>query len=449
MRKPDAYEARARELCAATGVEPDSRIGEGRGKPAWCDFREAARAEHIAAAEQAAFAVPPQAPRFQNSPLTVYGEHDTGTIEQMKNCMKVGNAVAGVICADGHLGYAQPVGGVIAYEDQISISGVGFDIACGNMAVQLAVPYETIKDNVGTIIHDVFNTISFGVGRVNDERVEHELFDDKAAWLAADMEDYRPKAMAQLGTVGSGNHYVDLMVDELGLVWIGVHFGSRGLGHTSATKYLKLAGGKDGMNVPPTVLPVDSELGARYLAAMNLAGRYAYAGREWVVERVRKIIGGAVLDTVHNHHNFAWLESHFGRNLWVVRKGATPAWPGQRGFVGGSMGDDAVIIEGAGPYGTNEESEVAEQALFSTVHGAGRLFGRKEAKRRFTREEMDAWLRLRGVILIGGDLDESPMAYRRLPEVLKAHGDTINILHTLRPFAVAMAGEGAFDPFKD
>ena len=126
----------------------------------------------------------------------------------------------------------------------------------------------------------------------------------------SDMEAYRQKAVAQLGTVGSGNHYVDLMRDEDGFVWIGVHFGSRGLGHTSATRYLKAAGGKDGMNVPPAVIDEDSEIGRRYIAAMQLAGRYSYAGREWVIERVRKIIGGNVTDMVHNHHNYAWRETH-------------------------------------------------------------------------------------------------------------------------------------------
>jgi tRNA-splicing ligase RtcB len=160
---------------------------------------------------------------------------------------------------------------------------------------------------------DIRRNVSFGVGRVNDERVEHPLLDDSEAWRASGMEDYRQKARAQLGTVGSGNHYVDLMADEEGLVWIGVHFGSRGLGHTSATRYLKLGGGKDGIHVPPTVLDEASDLGRGYLAAMDLAGRYAYAGREWVVERVRRIIGGAVTDSVHNHHNFAWRENHGGR----------------------------------------------------------------------------------------------------------------------------------------
>jgi tRNA-splicing ligase RtcB len=449
MARSDPYEVRARELALAAGLDPDSRIERPGQKsmPAWCAYRDAARLEHAAAQAQdaatnGAATDRPQPPEFQNAPLKVFGDHDEKTIAQMRECMSIGNVVAGVVCADGHLGYAQPVGGVIAYEKQISISGVGFDIGCGNMAVRLDTPFAAIEDRIGPITKDIAQAISFGVGRTNSERVGHELLDDGDAWRESDMGAYRQKAEAQLGTVGSGNHYVDLMRDEDGFVWIGVHFGSRGLGHTSATRYLKAAGGKDGMNVPPAVIDEDSELGSRYIAAMQLAGRYSYAGREWVVERVRRIVGGAVTDMVHNHHNYAWRETHGGRDLWVVRKGATPAFPGQRGFVGGSMGDDAVIIEGV-------ESEEARASLYSTIHGAGRLFGRNEAKRRFTREEMVTWLHSRSVTLIGADLDESPMAYRRLPEVLAHHGGSIRVLHTLRPFAVAMAGAGEFDPFKD
>ena len=283
MRRPDPYQHRARELCIADGVDPDSRIDRPgqRSMPAWCAYREAARKEHpareTAATAEGIAALGAQAPEFQNSPLTVFGQHDQATVAQMRNCMTVGNVVGGVLCADGHLGYAQPVGGVIAYEKQISISGVGFDIACGNMAVRLDIPFVAIRDNVMPIARDIAKSISFGIGRTNDERVDHELFDDADGWKASGMEDYRQKAAAQLGTVGSGNHHVDLMRDEAGLVWIGVHFGSRGLGHTCATRYLKLAGGKDGMNVPPTVIDEDSEIGRRYIAAMELAGRYAYA----------------------------------------------------------------------------------------------------------------------------------------------------------------------------
>jgi tRNA-splicing ligase RtcB (3'-phosphate/5'-hydroxy nucleic acid ligase) len=385
----------------------------------------------------------------------IFGEHDARTKEQMARCMSVGSVVGGVLCADGHLGYAQPVGGVIAYEEHISVSGVGFDIACGNMAVRLDVKRDAIKDEIGTILADVAKSVSFGIGRVNAEKVEHALF-DSALWAeVAEIGHLKQMARDQLGTVGSGNHYVDLFEDEDGWLWIGVHFGSRGLGHKTATTFIKLAGGKDGVDVDPTVLRQDSELGQKYIAGMSLAGQYAYAGREWVVERVRAIIGGAVTDSVHNHHNYAWREQHGDRELWVVRKGATPAFPGQRGFVGGSMGDDAVILSGIA-------SDEAAASLYSTVHGAGRVMSRTQARGKrnrktgevlspglITPEEMQAWLRERGVVLHGGDLDEAPQAYRRLPDVLASHAGTVRIEHTLRPIAVVMAGADVFDPFKD
>jgi tRNA-splicing ligase RtcB len=388
----------------------------------------------------------------------IFGRHDERTLAQMHRCMQVGSVAAGVLCADAHLGYAHPIGGVIAYEDHISISGVGFDIGCGNLAARLDVRKAEIDDRIGTIAKDVARTVSFGLGRTNAEKVEHPLLDDEAAWRAAGVESLKSMARNQLGTVGSGNHYVDLFEDEEGFLWIGVHFGSRGLGHKSATKYLAEAGGRDGMDVEPAVIPADSDLGERYLAAMELAGAYAYAGREWVVDKVRSIIGGTITDAVHNHHNYAWREEHLGRKLWVVRKGATPAFPGQRGFVGGSMGDDAVILEGV-------ETDEARAALYSTIHGAGRVMSRTEARGRFQRDPttgkkirmpgrvrhdaMLAWLREKGVILIGGGLDEAPQAYRRLPDVLAEHEGTVRVLHTLRPLAVIMAGEKEFDPYKD
>jgi len=157
---------------------------------------------------------------------------------------------------------------------------------------------------------------------------------------------------------------------------------------------------------------------------------------------VLDILGAGELDRVHNHHNFAWHEEVAGAPAWVVRKGCTPAFPGQRGFVGGSMGDDAVILEGVA-------GAEATALLSSTVHGAGRVFGRQEARRRFARAQMEAWLAERGVTLRGGDLDESPMAYRRLPDVLEKHSASIRILHRLRPFAVAMATTDTVDPFRD
>ncbi len=379
----------------------------------------------------------------------VIGEHEPAAITQLAVCLDHDDAVAGAICADGHLGYSQPVGGVVAYREHISVSGVGFDIGCGNLAVRTDLPFGAVKDRVGPLLDAITARVSFGVGRTNDEPVEHALFDDDEAWRAADAEQLKPMARKQLGTVGGGNHYVDLfrevidgVPEDEAAVWIGIHFGSRGLGHKLATQYLTRGGGKEGIHVRPTLLHQESDLGRGYLAAMELAGRYAYAGREWVAATVLDILGSGETDRVHNHHNFAWREEVAGAPAWVVRKGCTPAFPGQRGFVGGSMGDDAVILEGIA-------GEEATALLSSTVHGAGRVFGRKEVKRRFTREEMTAWLADRGVALRGGDLDESPMAYRRLPDVLAQHQGSIRILATLRPFAVVMAGADVVDPFKD
>ncbi len=386
----------------------------------------------------------------------IFGTHDAATISQMQTCLDAGGA-KGVLCADGHKGYSQPVGGVVGYKDRVSISGVGYDIACGNMACRTDAKVGDIQPSIERIMDDVVGQISFGVGRVNDTPVDHELFDDDA-WKIPAVKGLKQKAAAQLGTVGSGNHYVDIFADETDFIWVGVHFGSRGLGHGTATAFLQLAGGRDGMDVPPTLVDEGSDLGDSYIRAMHLAGRYAYAGREYVCRHVaRSILGASITDEIHNHHNFAWRESHFGDDLWVVRKGATPAFPGQKGFVGGSMGDNAVIIEGV-------ESALSKESLYSTVHGAGRVMSRTAAKGRFARDaagkkqrqpglvrhdEMMKWIRDKGVTLRGGDLDEAPQAYRRLPDVLKEHGATISVLHTLRPIGVAMAGKEIFDPYKD
>jgi tRNA-splicing ligase RtcB (3'-phosphate/5'-hydroxy nucleic acid ligase) len=385
----------------------------------------------------------------------IFGQHDEATIRQIETCLAAGGEKA-VLCADGHKGYAQPIGGVVAYKNKVSISGVGFDIACGNLAIRTDATEADIKPKIDAIMGDVVHHISFGVGRTNKNRVDHELFDDEA-WNMHAIGQLKHMAQEQLGTVGSGNHYVDVFADENSVVWVGVHFGSRGLGHRSATHFLKVAGGKDGMDVPPTVLDLKDQVGQDYLAAMRLGGRYAYAGREYVARFVvREILKANIVEEVHNHHNFAWEEEHCGEKLWVVRKGATPAFPRQKGFVGGSMGDDAVIIEGM-------DTAESREALFSTVHGAGRIMSRTAAKGKFENiggkrirqpgrirhDEMMAWLKNKGVVLRGGDLDEAPQAYRRLTDVLAAHGSTIRVLHTLRPLGVAMAGRDIVDPYKD
>lgn len=380
---------------------------------------------------------------------------DEGALAQIKNCAKTADHVA--LMSDHHKGYAVPIGGVVAYENSISPSGVGYDIGCGNKAVLTDAPADEIRANISTIMDDVFRTISFGVGRNNAEKVEHPIFDaDHPGWkVAREISALKQMAANQLGTVGSGNHYVDIFTDEKDRVWIGVHFGSRGLGHKTATHFLKQAGASNGIDVDPCVIPADSQMGHDYLAAMHLAGEYAYAGRDWVCARVAKILGATVLKEIHNHHNFAWRESHGGRDLWVVRKGATPAFPGQKGFVGGSMGEISVILEGV-------ENADAAHSLYSTMHGAGRVMGRMEAKGKVDRKTgevkrvgkvtqamMDGWVRRAGVELRGAGIDESPDCYKRLPDVLAEHAGSIRILETLHPIGVAMAGAHEFDPYRD
>jgi tRNA-splicing ligase RtcB len=384
--------------------------------------------------------------------IPVWGTPDESAVSQIKTCAKTADKVA--LMADHHKGYAVPIGGVVAYKDSISPSGVGFDIACGNKAVLLDMLGSALRENIGKIMDDVFQTISFGIGRRNEERVDHQLF-DSPAWKCEAAAPLKQMAREQLGTVGSGNHYVDLFTDEQDRVWIGVHFGSRGLGHKIATWFLKKAGAKDGMDVDPCVIDATGDLGEQYIECMRLGGEYAYAGRDWVCQRVAQILGASILEEVHNHHNFAWRETHDGEEYWVVRKGATPAFPGQKGFVGGTMGETSVILEGI-------ENNEARHSLYSTVHGAGRVMGRMQAKGKtdrktgqvlrpgkVTQEMMTGWLKKANVELRGAGLDESPDCYKRLSDVLAEHGNSIRILHTLTPVGVAMAGANEFDPYKD
>ena len=396
----------------------------------------------------------------------VFGRHDEKTLEQLRDVAS--RAEHAALMADGHVGYVMPIGGVAAYRDKVSVVGVGFDIACGNAAIRTDLQSSRFSRGEWEVLaNEIAATVSFGVGRNNesgDAPVDHPLFASEAWSLLP--EDARRglmvKARRQLGTVGSGNHYVDVFADETGAVWVGVHFGSRGLGHTIASGFLALSQNKKwGARAPEreALLDLHTPMGHDYWHLMNLAGEYAYAGREWVARKVVSLLGGRELELVHNHHNFAWKERHFGDDVVVVRKGATPAFPGQRGFVGGSMGDDSVVLEGS----TNT-NDLAANAMFSTVHGAGRVMSRTEARGKLkgwgrnarivapgkvSWDMVKEWLGPRGVILRGGGLDESPQAYRRLPEVLDAQGDTVRVIHTLTPIIVAMAGENEFDPYKD
>ena len=429
-------------------------------------------------------------------------EPDPKALAQMEMVMSDERAVAGALMADHHLGYSMPIGGVVAYDGAISPSGVGFDIACGNKAVKVPLTAGEITGSLAQIMLEIETRISFGMGRANDTPVDHELFEthrhtlEKLDRLAdRKRQSLIQKARAQLGTVGSGNHYVDLLADEkTGEVWVANHFGSRGLGHTIATGFLNLAANKEftaqGKEAEhATVIPTDSELGQFYLASMQLAGDYAYAGRDYVIDQVLGILGVPALVTAHSHHNFAWLEEDW----WVVRKGATPLYEDQLAFIGGSMGDGAVIVR-------RREGDYLRGSLGSAPHGAGRLMSRTKAAgktkrrtmygcpdrdcdhaikpnvffeneanqtcpahgkglQRFTKidhstpgvvdwPKVQADLAGRGIILRGAGADEAPEVYKNLDAVLAAHTN-VEVLVRLRPLGVVMAGADVFDPYVD
>ncbi len=402
--------------------------------------------------------------------ITIFGKElvDENSVKQIRNCISSVKDIA-VLNADAHYGYGHPIGGAVAYSDKISLSGVGFDIACGNYAVRTQIPAASV--NISKVMDEIVRRISFGIGRPNNEPVDHPVMEKISRAEFIPQRSLAGLAKEQLGTVGSGNHFVDLFEDDDGLLWIGVHFGSRGFGHRTTMGFIALSRGysfeervrEGSMDSPPILFDPGSQLAASYIEAMNLAGEYAYAGRELVVKKVLEILDNPGISfEVHNNHNFAWKEEHFGEQYWVVRKGCTPAFPGQKGFIGATMSDDSVIIEGV-------ECELSKQALYTTVHGAGRVMSRTKSagKRRWMKnrdgtrspgiiskgiidyDEVKKKMARRKIELRGGDADEAPECYKRLSEVLSAQGETIKILFRLHPLGVAMAGPEIYDPYKD
>jgi len=397
-------------------------------------------------------------------PIKVFGAsiiEDTA-IEQLKRAISQPED-RGVLTADSHYGYGHPIGGVVAYKDKISLSGVGFDIACGNKACKTNLKAADL--DLEKVMDAIYKQIGFGIGRPNPKPVDHPVLDAIAKASFQPQRLMLQMAMDQLGTVGSGNHYVDLFVDEEGWLWIGVHFGSRGFGHKTTMGFIALSQGstfgdrvqQGSMEAPPILFDAGSALGQDYLAAMRLAGDYAYAGRDLVVDKVLEILGGASVWEVHNHHNFLWEENHGGDTYYVVRKGATPSQPGQYGFIGSTMSDYSVIVQGL-------DTPENEAGLYSTVHGAGRVMSRMKAagKKRWKNGKVEYvskglvdWHKVKkvvkssGVVLRGGGADEAPECYKSLESVLEHHAGTIEVVHRLRPIGVAMASADVYDPYKD
>ena len=380
----------------------------------------------------------------------IVGDHPYNVIAQLQRCLNHDDAVAGALCANGHIAHSHPVGAVVAYREHISVMGVGIDVGRGGLAMRTDMRFRDVKDRIGDVFDGVAREVEFDRGHpcwtvdLRSEHMSDKFYEDKDAWRAADAAPLVYRARGQFGTIGGGDHHIAIYREmEMGVpeadsaVWVGVQTGSRGFGARLAAIYLQRAGGRLGADAPPTLLHQDTDLARGYLAAMHLAGRFAQASRIQIAEIMLDNMRAREVARVHNVHNFAWREEVTGGPAWVVRKGCTPAKPGERVFIGASIGDDAMIVEGvAGEQNT--------ALLATTISGGGRAMSRSAASRhRFTHAQMAAWFKERDVVRRGGRLNDSPMVHRRLAEVLPAHASSVRVLHTLKTVAIAMAGEGS------
>jgi len=370
---------------------------------------------------------------------------DAGAIQQMENACLLPISVTGALMPDAHQGYGLPIGGVLATRGAVIPYAVGMDIACRMKLTVLDLPVSCLADRQDRLKRAILEETRFGVGATFRERKQHPVMDED--WditrITGSMKD---KAWSQLGTSGSGNHFVEfgelvLDRDEFGLE-AGVHLallshsGSRGCGNEVATHYSRVAQ-KFHPELPKELvnlawLDLGSDEGEGYWNAMELMGRYAAANHEIIHRAVADNLGVEVLLDVENHHNFAWKETHGGEEVVVHRKGATPAGAGVVGIIPGSMGTPGYLVRGKG----NPAS------LASASHGAGRLMSRKAAKERCSWAEASAFLAERGITLLSGGLDEVPMAYKDIEAVMAAQADLVEILARFNPKLVKMAPAG-------
>jgi tRNA-splicing ligase RtcB len=387
-------------------------------------------------------------------PYQVWGREqiDAASFEQMNGAMRLPVTVAGALMPDAHKGYGLPIGGVLATENAVIPYAVGVDIACRMMltvypvsAALLDDPTEADHLRAALVENTVFGS---GAEGLHEGKIEHEVLDE-SRWTATDLlRSLRQTAIYQIGTSGTGNHFVEWGVaaikdgSPLGIAsgtYLALlsHSGSRGVGYKIAEYYSQLA-----MSLRPNLkeevkhlawLMLDSEAGAEYWHAMHLAGEFASANHHVIHERVARAAGLVPVAAIENHHNFAWKETvkvdGHKREAVVHRKGATPAGKGVLGIIPGTMADTGYIVMGRGTWAS----------LNSASHGGGRAMSRTQAKKNISQREQAEYLRGRGVTLIGGGLDESPQAYKRIETVIGAQADLVDVLGTFQPRLVRMA----------
>lgn len=372
---------------------------------------------------------------------------DPACQSQMRQACSLPMAVGAALMPDAHVGYGIPIGGVLALENAVVPYAVGVDIACRMKLSVLDVPTDQLTENFHRFKTSLLNGTRFGIGSVHEKPQGHPVMDED--WTVSRVtREYRDKAWKQLGTSGSGNHFVEFGVltlperdDELNLdageyVALLSHSGSRGTGAAVCDTYSNIARSrlpKQYEDVGRLAwLSMDDEAGQEYWAAMNLMGDYAAANHDVIHRLVSKLLGARIISGVENHHNFAWKEVHGGKEVIVHRKGATPAGAGVLGVIPGSMADPAFIVRGKG----NEAS------LQSAAHGAGRRMSRTAAREKYSFRAVQKDLENKGVRVLSAGADEVPYVYKNILEVMAAQDDLVEIVARFDPKIVKMSDDG-------
>lgn len=373
---------------------------------------------------------------------------DDGAIRQMDDACQLPQSVAAALMPDAHIGYGLPIGGVLALEDAVVPYAVGVDIACRMKMSILDMPVDSLQKNFDHYRNALESGTRFGVGSEHEKPQHHAVLDQD--WSVTRVtRERKDKARKQLGTSGSGNHFVEFGVVTLSTpapewslepgqyVALLSHSGSRGTGAAVCSTYSDIAR----RNLSPkhahfgrlAWLDMNTSEGRDYWAAMNLMGDYASANHDVIHRLVTKLLGARVIEDVENHHNFAWQERHYGKNVVVHRKGATPAGEGVLGVIPGSMADPAFVVRGKG----NAES------LRSAAHGAGRVMSRRKAKDKFRFRSIQKTLEKRGIRVLSAGADEVPGVYRNIEQVMAEQGDLVEMVARFDPKIVKMCGDGS------
>lgn len=387
----------------------------------------------------------------QGKSYQIYGAEaiEQGAINQMETAMRLPVTVAGALMPDAHQGYGLPIGGVLATKNAVIPYGVGVDIGCRMCMTLYDLPITALDEKKEDFKKMLVNNTKFGQATFKKPK-DHEIFERKEFSELSIVREMKDRAWQQIGSSGGGNHFVEFGIVEIlnpinefnlapgQYVALLSHSGSRGLGANIARHYTKIA--MDTCKLPQEAkhlawLDLNTEAGQEYWLAMNLAGDYASACHHRIHERMAIGLRETPLAMIENHHNFAWKEKDaFDNEIIVHRKGATPAGQGVLGIIPGSMATPGFIVRGKGQAAS----------INSASHGAGRTMSRTKAKQTILPGQVNKLLKQAGVELIGSGLDEAPMAYKDIHQVMEYQKDLVEVLGSFMPKIVRMCGDERF-----